>query len=64
MTATTMENRKAIQDAMIDRIIDGMDTRDMYNFIGDILDEQFDGYTDEELLAEVTENYPDLLEEA
>jgi hypothetical protein len=59
-----MENRKAIQDAMIDRIIDGMDTRDMYNFIGDILDEQFDGYTDEELLAEVTENYPDLLEEA
>ena len=59
-----MENRRAIQDAMIDRIIDGMDTRDMYTFIGDILEEQFDGYTDEQLLTEVTENYPDLLEEA
>ena len=59
-----MENRRAIQDAMIDRIIDGMDTRDMYNFIGDILEEQFDGYTDEELLAEAKENYPDLLEDA
>jgi hypothetical protein len=59
-----MENRRAILDAMIDRIIDGMDTRDMHNFIGDILEEQFGGYTDEELLAEVTENYPDLLEEA
>jgi hypothetical protein len=58
-----MENRKAIQDAMIDRILDGMDTRDMHNFIGDILEEQFDGYTDEQLLTEVTENYPDLLEE-
>ncbi len=59
-----MENRRAIQDAMIDRIIDGMDTRDMYNFIGDILAENFDGYTDEQLLAEAKENYPDLLEEA
>ena len=59
-----MENRRAIQDAMIDSIIDGMDTRDMYNFIGDILAENFDGYTDEQLLAEAKENYPDLLEEA
>jgi hypothetical protein len=59
-----MENRKAIQGVMIDRILDGMDSRDMYNFIGDILEKQFDGYTDEELLAEAKENYPDLLEEA
>jgi hypothetical protein len=59
-----MENRKAILDAMIDRIIGGMDIRDMYNFIGNILEEQFDEYTDEQLLTEVKENYPDLLEEA
>lgn len=58
-----MENRKAVQDAIVERIVDGMDSRDMYNFIADILDEQFDGYTDEQLLNEARENYPDLIEE-
>lgn len=58
-----MQNRKAVQDAMVERIIGGMDLRDMYNFIADILDEQFDGYTDEQLLSEARENYPDLIEE-
>ena len=58
-----MENRKAVQDAMVERIVDGMDSRDMYYFIVDILDKQFDECTDEQLLAEVRENYPDLIEE-
>ena len=58
-----MHNRKAVQAAMLERIVDGMDNRDMYNFIVDILDKQFDEYTDEQLLTEVRENYPDLIEE-
>jgi len=58
-----MENRKAIQDVMVERIIEDMDHRTMIEIVTYALDAQFDEWTDEELLAEVQENFPDLLEE-
>lgn len=58
-----MNNRSYLQDEIVGRIIDGMSSRDMHNFIADILYEQFDEYTDEQFMAEVRENYPDLIED-
>jgi len=58
-----MTNRTELLDAYIDRILDNMSTKDLMRLVGDQIEENLSGYSDEELIAEVKEYYPDLLDE-
>ena len=56
-------NRHELLDAYIDRILDNMSTKDLIRIVGDQIEENLSGYSDEELIAEVEEYYPELIEE-
>ena len=56
-------NRSKLQEAYIESIIDGMDHKTMYQFVYDTLDGNLDDYTTEELVTEVKDYYPELLEQ-
>ena len=56
-------NRQELLDAYIDRILDNMSTKDLMRIVGDQIEENLSGYSVEELIAEVEEYYPELLEE-
>ena len=58
-----MMNRQELLEAYIDRILDNMSTKDLMRIVGDQLEENLSSYTDEELISEVEEYYPELLEE-
>lgn len=62
LTETQM-NRQELLDAYIDRILDNMSTKDLMRIVGDQIEENLSGYSDEELIAEVSEYYPELLED-
>lgn len=55
-------NREALVQDYIDQILDNMSTKDLMRIVGDQLEENFSSYSDEELISEVTEYYPELLE--
>lgn len=55
-------NRDQIISDYVDRILDNMSTKDLMRIVGDQLEENFNSYSDEELIAEVTEYYPELME--
>ena len=44
-------------------MIDGMDFKTMWAVLYDFMDQSYDKYTDDELMEEVKEYYPELLEE-
>lgn len=54
-------NREALIQEYIDRILDNMSTKELMMIVGDQLEENFSTYSDEELINEVTEYYPELL---
>ena len=56
-------NRSELQDNMIQQILDDMDIKTMMAILYDNMSESYDKYTDEELITEVKEYYPHLLEE-
>ena len=56
-------NRSELQDQLINSMIDGMDFKTMWSVLYDYMDESYDKYSDEELITEVKEYYPELLEE-
>ena len=56
-------DRDKLQDAYIERIIDGMDHKDLWAFVYDNMNDNFDKYSVNELIQEVEEYYPDLLED-
>ena len=56
-------NRSELQDTMIQQILDDMDIKTMMAILYDQMDENYDKYSDEELITEVKEYYPELLEE-
>ena len=56
-------DRDALQDAYIESIIDGMDHKSMYQFVYDSLNNNLDDYTVDELITEVKDYYPELLED-
>ena len=56
-------NRSELQQELINNVIDGMDFKTMWQVLYDFMDESYDKYTDEELITEVKEYYPELLEE-
>ena len=57
-------NRTELQDAYINNLIDGMDLKDCLAMLFDYMDQSFESYSDEELITEVREYYPELLEDS
>ena len=57
-------DRDQLQDSMIQQILDDMDIKTMMGILYDQMDENFDKYSVDELIAEVEEYYPHLLEES
>ena len=61
-TETNM-NRSELQQELINNVIDGMDFKTMWQVLYDFMDESYDKVSDEDLMEEVKEYYPELLEE-
>ena len=57
-------NRSELQQQLIDEMIDGMDYKTMWQILDSYMMESYDKYTDEELIEEVKEYYPYILEES
>lgn len=57
-------DRDKLQDLYIETIIDGMDHKDLWAFVYDSLDKNLESYTVNELITEVEDYYPELLEES
>lgn len=66
MTETTdnIIDRDALQDQLINQILDDMDIQTMMAILYDDMRESYDQYSVDELIAEVEEYYPHLLEES
>ena len=62
-TQDNIIDRDALQDAMINQILDDMDIKTMMAILYDNMSESYDKYSVDELIAEVEEYYPHLLEE-
>ena len=56
-------NRDELQNAYIESIIDGMDHKDLWQYVYDSLEQNFEQYSVDELIEEVEEYYPHLLED-
>ena len=57
-------DRDELQDAYINEIIDGMDIKDLMRIVYDNLEQNLEQYSVDELIEEVEEYYPHLLEES
>jgi len=57
-------NRSELQDQLIQQMLDDMDIKTMMALLYDMLDESYDNYSEKELIAEIEEYYPELLEES
>jgi len=64
MTQDKIINRDQLQDNMINQILDDMDIKTMMAILYDNMSESYDKYSVDELIAEVEEYYPHLLEES
>ena len=65
MSTETMDNiidRDQLQTNMINEILDDMDLETMMAILYDAMNESYDKYSVDELIAEVEEHYPHLLE--
>ena len=62
MTQDKIIDRDALQDSMIQQILDDMDIKTMMAILYDNMSESYDKYSVDELIAEVEEYYPHLLE--
>ena len=63
MTQDKIIDRDALQDNMIQQILDDMDIKTMMAILYDNMSESYDKYSVDELIAEVEEYYPHLLED-
>tara|TARA_B100000003_G_C10877300_1_gene349724 strand:- start:130 stop:327 length:198 start_codon:yes stop_codon:yes gene_type:complete len=63
MTETTENiiNRDELQASYINQVLDDMDIKDMMAILYDYMDIEFDKYSVDELIEEVEEYYPHLL---
>ena len=64
MTQDNIIDRDQLQDDYINTIIDGMDMKDLIRIVYDNLESNLDKYSVDELIEEVEEYYPHLLEES
>lgn len=58
-----MVERADLIDAMVNRIVDEMDTRTLVQLAYETVADRFDSYSDEELRDHAAECYPEILEE-
>ena len=63
MTKDNIIDRDSLQDQLINQILDDMDIKTMMAILYDNMSESYDKYSVDELIAEVEEYYPHLLEE-
>ena len=63
MTQDNIIDRDELQQNLIDRIVDDMDLKTLMQLVAEQLDHNYDSYTVDEVIAEVEEYYPDLLEQ-
>ena len=64
MTKDKIIDRDQLQDSMINQILDDMDIKTMMAILYDNMSESYDKSSVDELIAEVEEYYPHLLEES
>ncbi len=57
-------NRDELQDNLINQILDYMDIKTMMAILYDNMSESYDKYSVDELIEEVKEYYPHILEES
>ena len=57
-------NKAELIDVYAQQLLDSMDMKTMERFVYDTLVENLTDYTEEELITEVTDYYPELLESA
>ena len=62
-TSNNSINRDSLQEAYIESIIDGVDHKTMYQYVYDNLTDHLDKYSVDELITEVEDYYPELLEQ-
>ena len=62
-TKDNIVDRDELQDAYINEIIDGMDIKDLMRIVYDNIEQNLDQYSVDELIEEVQEYYPHLLEQ-
>ena len=53
-----------LQDDLITRIIDDMDLKTMWACLYDYMNESYDKYSVDEIIAEAEEYYPDLMDQS
>ena len=63
MTQNKIIDRDELQEAYVQSILDGMDWKTMEQYVYDSLNDNFEKYTVDELITEVEDYYPELLEE-
>ena len=63
MTQDKIIDSDELQEAYIDSIIDGMDHKSMFQYVYDSLTDSLDKYSVDELITEVEDYYPELLED-
>ena len=56
-------NRSELQDNMIQQILEDMDIKTMMASLYDNMSESYDKYSEKELIEEVKEYYPHILED-
>ena len=56
-------NRSELLDTYIETIIDGMDHKDLWQYVYDSLEQNFERYSEQELVTEVEDYYPELLKD-
>ena len=56
-------NKSELIDAYAQQILDSMDMKTLEQFAYDCLVENITNYTEDELITEVSETYPELLED-
>ena len=64
MTKENIIDRDELQASLINQILDDMDIKTMMAILYDNMDESYDKYSVDELIEEVKEYYPHILEES
>jgi hypothetical protein len=61
-TTTTVMNKAELIDAYAQQVLENMDMKTLEMYAYDMLVQCFNDYTEEELMTEVADHYPELLE--
>jgi len=61
---TVTFNRSLLISSYVDRVLDQMSLKDLLRVVGDQLEENLSLYSDEELLSEISDHYPELIKDS